>query len=218
MNCEGIQACSQLTPAAADIAARLIPGMSQSIYDSMTGSWRHESNIYSNYDNIEFSAIAGRMVSKPVRDLLRLQSSFHGWIETKLAALVERVEKHLKGHSGYDYIHKAEHDRIILQFYRDLDELNENFEDMFKHDYDGKYLDDKEFKEEIREQYREEIGHKFIIEYEVLLDAEVLFQERMKQQSKAFNDDYERFKKAFEAQLTPEQKALIDEEEASLNW
>lgn len=173
MTCEGIQACSQLTPAAVKLAAKLEPCVPESSYDSMTGSWKCFSNVYTkdnhlvnHHENDEV------LVSKPVADLLAIEHELHGYTKTQMERLIDRLTKFLL--NGY-CIHIQEHKRILEKYHQDLHEVIDNFDEAFHDEFEGKYDDDDDFKDEIFNEHCDEVVHELIIDYEVLLDAEEIF-------------------------------------------
>ena len=197
--------------AAIELASRLFPCHSERSFDSWTGTWTRTSDGYSGDDDLKRIYWQGTWLTtpKPIADLREIQAMYHGWTKTKFETLINRIKKQLFKPSNHNYIHKAEHDRIIAKYEADVAELNENFEEIFKHDFPNENDNCKtDFKEEIKEEYLEEIAHNLISDYQLLLDAEDLLKIRMKEQQKAFCDGYDRFKKAFKATLTAEQIEL----------
>lgn len=116
-------------------------------------------------------------VQTAIAELMELQDhyQFNENIKNQFTLLIERIEKHTSKQSCYAHIHKLEHDRLIAKHDAEVEDLINNFEEIFKHDYEGEYEDDIEFKEEIKEHYLEEIAYTLISDYKILLDDEELF-------------------------------------------
>ena len=213
--CSSVQTTLPKSSAAQKLAARFPPVISKSVYSSKTNSWSNESNIYTIIRPIRpFSGDGLEPLPIPLADLTKVRRMCQGWIKTKLTDLIDNVNKFLNDPSHY--IHQVEHDRIMTKFNQNLEELNKNFDEMFNHDFEGQYLDDTEFKQEIKEEYLNEIIGDLITDYQTLIDAEEIFIESQNNFAKAFCDDYDKFKKAFKAILFPEQIALHESEDESL--
>lgn len=207
--CSSVQTNSPKTSAAQKLAARLSPVFTHS-YDKKATKYTKQTPFK------VIVAVDFTLLPVPVADLTELRNASSGWIRTRLTELIENVNKFLNDPSHY--IHADEHERIMTDFDQDCEELDDNFIEMFNHDFEGKYLNDTEFKQEMKQHYYEEIVGDLITDYQTLIDAETIFFQRQQEELKRFVDSFERFSKAWEASLTPEQKATYAEEEESLLW
>lgn len=215
--CSSVQNTLTESSAAEKLAARLAPAFSKDVYNSKTNSWSRQSNIYTNVTPLKtIIAPEFKLLPVPLADLTDLCNACSGWTRTKLTELIDNVTRFLN--TPLHYIHKAEHDRIMTKFDQDLEELNKNFDEMFIHDFEGKYLNDIEFKQEIENEYFRQIVFDLINDYKTLLAAEELFIETQNQNIKVFADSFESFSEDWKTSLTPEEKAAFDEEEASIMW
>lgn len=204
-----VQTTSSKSSAAQELAARLIPVFSHA-HDKKTTK-------YTNIAPLKpIVAIDFTLLPVPLADLIELRNACSGWLRTKLTELIDNVNKFLNDPSHY--IHADEHERIMTKFDQDCQELDDNFEEMFYHDFEGKYQNDIEFKQEIKQEYYREIVGDLITDYQTLIDAEEMFFKGQQEELKLFADCFASFSQAWDASLTPEQKAAFDEEEASLMW
>lgn len=214
--CSSVQTTSPKSSAAQKLAARLSPVFTHS-YDMKTDSFTEKVTKLTKQTPLKaIIAIDFTPLPVPLADLTDLRNVSSGWIRTRLTELIDKVDKFLNDPSHY--IHSVEHDRIMNKFDQDLQELNEDFDEMFNHDFEGKYQNDIEFKQEIKEEYYEKIVGDLITDYQTLIDAEEIFFKSQSKEVKFFVDSFESFSRAWEASLTPEQKAAYAEEEASLMW
>lgn len=207
--CSSVQTTLPKSSAAKELAARLSPVFSHD----------HEKKptmLTKQTPLKPIVAINFTLLPVPLADLTELRNASSGWIRTKLNELINKVDKFLNDPSHY--IHADEHDRIMTKFNQDCQELDDNFIEMFNHDFEGKYQNDIEFKQEIKEEYYHEIVNDLINDYQTLLDAEKMFFKRQQEEIKQFADCFASFSQAWDASLTPEEKAAYDDEEKSLMW
>lgn len=158
MTCKSVQTLSQFTPAAVKLAATFDDARKH-------GTYSPSDIVEWNIDKYTYITIP-----KAVADLLDIWRHHEGTlIAHRLYELVMKVnDLHVK---QMCHIMKTEHDRIISDYDTKVSEIIENFEEMFMHDFDGKYLDDIEFQEEIKQEYLDEVAFDLIVEYETLLEA-----------------------------------------------
>lgn len=158
MTCEGIQTCSQFTPAAVKLTATFDDARKHGFYAP-------SDKVEWNLDKYSFITIP-----KAVADLLDIFRHHEGTaIGTRLYNLAMKLNDfYVKEMCA---ILKSEHDRIISEYDRKVSEIIENFKEMFMHDYDEKYFDDIKFQEEIKQNYLDEVAFDLITDYEIFLEA-----------------------------------------------